>query len=151
MGMDWHTVFAVDDQTLEVPLMAAGRVPWHPHSISYVQTTDEDIYVVVIPFAGVADAPREDQAFTCSTEMLRAIQPVDPMPFSSIRLTSFNAASPVRMTEIEDASALRGGGASALHVAEFGTLLLSHGRVTPGRLAPAPPAAGSQPPSVVQK
>merc|ERR1719272_1184420 len=33
MGMDWHTVFAVDDETFEVPLMAAGRCPWHPNTI----------------------------------------------------------------------------------------------------------------------
>jgi hypothetical protein len=147
--MDWHSVISVDDRTFEVPVHAAGMCPWHPHPISYVQTTEDDIYVVIIPFAGVADL-REDQAFAASTEMLRAIEPLDPMPCSSIRLTSFCAAAPLKMTEIEDGNVLRGNGASSLHVAEFGTMLVSQGRATPGRLAPAP-AAGLPPVAVVEK
>jgi len=138
---DWHTCCPVDARTFQVPVTAAGKCPWHPHPISYVQTTEDDMFVVIIPFAGVADVPREEEAFAACTEMLRSIQPLDPPPVSSVRLSSFCATVPMRITEIDDGSAVRQKDGKVLHVAEFGSLSLAPGRSTPGRLLPAQAAA----------
>jgi len=148
---DWHRVRIIDEQTFEVPVDAAGKCPWHPHPICYLQTTDDDMYVVIIPWSNAPDVPREEDAFTACTEILRAIQPLDPPPVSSVRMPNFCATSPVRMTEIESSSAILQQKDAALHVAEFGSLLLTSGRAMPGRLPPAPPSWSSAPPLMLEK
>jgi len=151
VSMDWHTSLPIDAHTFEVPIMTAGRCPWHPHPICYAQTTEDDIFVVIISYAGVADVPREEDAFAACTEILRALQPLDPAPYSAMRFTSFCATSPVRMTEIEHGNVLEGRSSSTLHVAEFGSLLLSAGRTMPGRLTPGPSAPGAAQVFAVEK
>merc|ERR1712166_992010 len=53
VSMDWHSAFPVDAHNFEVPVHAVGKCPWHPHPVSYALTTEDDIYVVIIPWAGI--------------------------------------------------------------------------------------------------
>jgi hypothetical protein len=151
LSFDWHGVREVDAQTFEVPLTTIGRCPWHPHLVFYSPTTAEDIFAVVIPWAG-EQLPKEEAAFTACTEILRSIQPLDPLPFSAIHLTGFSAAAPMRMIEITDGRTLGfSGSGGSYHVSEFGTFMISAGRRMPGRLPPPPTVSNAALPMVVQR
>ncbi|CAE8622582.1 unnamed protein product [Polarella glacialis] len=133
--LDWNAVNVIDDETFQVSVHAAGLCPSHPVPIFYVATSEDDMFVVIIPWKGVASAPSGDEGdFAACSEVLRQTQPMERSPFESLQLGSFDVRRAVSTTEIADTACLGMSAGESLHVAEFSSLSVSPGRVMPGQL-----------------
>merc|ERR1712217_466560 len=90
--LDFQSVTVLDEgDAFEVPVHVAGLCPSHPHPVFYAATSEEESFVVIIPWAGVASLPPSDEAcFVACTEILRVTKPMDTPPFRALRLSSFD-------------------------------------------------------------
>jgi len=138
---DWIDMNVIDGDTFEVPVHAVGACPKHPHRVFYLGTSEDDAFVVVIPWGGVA-VPEEERAFAACVEVLRSTEPLETTPVSAVRLSGFSARVKAHTVEVCNSSALGFPGAPRMHVSEFSSLLVSAGREMPGALRQAP-AGGS--------
>mmetsp|Transcript_51114 Transcript_51114/g.119703 ORF Transcript_51114/g.119703 Transcript_51114/m.119703 type:complete len:848 (+) Transcript_51114:51-2594(+) len=136
--LDWHKVVVVDSESFEVPVHFMGNSPKHAAPIFYMATSEDDMFVVVIPWSNLP-LPREEAVFGTCTEILRSTTPMTgKLPFTAIRLSGFALRSPMQTAEIADKEALGFRDGMPMHVAEFASLLVSAGREMPGRLSDGP-------------
>eukprot|EP00930_Biecheleria_cincta_P037122 TRINITY_DN25465_c0_g1_i1.p1 TRINITY_DN25465_c0_g1~~TRINITY_DN25465_c0_g1_i1.p1 ORF type:complete len:718 (-),score=120.66 TRINITY_DN25465_c0_g1_i1:423-2576(-) len=133
LTLEWSSISQLDESTFEVPVHVAGTCPTHPHPIFYLATSEAGIFAVIIPWNGMTNIPKSEQVFATCTDILRAMTPMEDLPFSAVRLNSFDARQAVETKEIIDSAAL-GLPGETLHVSEFSSLSVSSGRVMPGQL-----------------
>jgi len=137
--LDWLSVRPRASGGFEVPVHMAGQCSGHFHPVFYVATTDDDIFVVIIPFEGFPTVP-EAEVFSKCTDMLRNIAPMESPPFKTLAFESaFDVRHWPRTFELEDSAALGADapGGGPVHVAEVSSLSVGPGRPIPGRLASA--------------
>lgn len=106
----------------------------------YLATSDECIFVVAIPWHGLA--VKDEDFFTSVTYLLRDATPMEPCPISSVQLFNLDVRQAVRPCNV-DASPLAMG-KTPLHVMDFSSLSVSTGRWMPGKLATEMSAAANQ-------
>jgi len=140
--LDWHSVVALPDGVLELAVVSVGHCPRHHGPVLYVGTSQEDCFVVVLPWAGAAP-PSQDTVFATCADILRDTKPQDPAPYKTVRMPSFCARSALRSRAIGDSAALGMPSKPALQVSEFGSLAVCAGREMPGRLRPSVGAGGA--------
>lgn len=140
LALEWQQVNVLDENTFEVPVAAAARSLSHPHPLMYLATSDECIFVVAIPWHGLA--VKDEDFFTSVTYLLRDATPMEPCPISSVQLFNLDVRQAVRPCNV-DASPLAMG-KTPLHVMDFSSLSVSTGRWMPGKLATEMSAAANQ-------
>eukprot|EP00747_Dinoflagellata_sp_TGD_P165356 gnl/TRDRNA2_/TRDRNA2_186516_c0_seq1.p1 gnl/TRDRNA2_/TRDRNA2_186516_c0~~gnl/TRDRNA2_/TRDRNA2_186516_c0_seq1.p1 ORF type:complete len:880 (-),score=151.93 gnl/TRDRNA2_/TRDRNA2_186516_c0_seq1:98-2737(-) len=131
--MDWHSVLELDENIIEVPVSAVGSCSKHSSYIFYAATSEDDTFAVVIPWGSVK-IPSEEDVFAVCTEVLRATEPLDPAPYSAMRIPRFMSQSSAQTAGIADAEFMGFPTATNLRVSEFSTLVVNAGREMPGRL-----------------
>lgn len=141
--LDWLSVRSREDGGFEVPVHSVGHCTLHSHPVFFVATTEDDTFVVVIPFQGRPAPCAEDLVFSKCTELIRNTSPLDVAPYKTLAFVEpFVCRSRPQTSELESPGAL--GVATAeggsVHVAEFSTLSVGPGRPTPGRLPGAAPS-----------
>lgn len=129
--LDWQGTSPLEDG-FEVQVHAVGRCSIHPHPVFYIETSEDDTFGMIIPWARRTN--REEALFATCTEILRATEPVDPTPYTAVQLSGFEVLQTLETTEIADPSRLSFADESKVHVAEFCSLRVSAGREMPGRL-----------------
>ncbi|CAE7036795.1 unnamed protein product [Symbiodinium sp. CCMP2592] len=132
LTLEWPSVNILDENTFEVPVAATGRCPSHPHPLLYLCTSEDDVYVVIIPWHGAVPV-RDQDIFLGCTDILRGAQPLDENPFATIRLYNLDVRRSVRQSPMENAAAF-GMPSESLHAFEFSSLSVSSGRVMLGKL-----------------
>jgi len=132
LTLEWPSVNILDENTFEVPVAATGRCPSHPHPLLYLCTSEDDVYVVIIPWHGAVPV-RDQDIFLGCTDILRGAQPLEENPFATIRLYNLDVRRSVRQSPIENAAAF-GMPSESLHAFEFSSLSVSSGRVMLGKL-----------------
>lgn len=161
LTLDWLAVRPLGGGAFEVPVHAAGVCSKHPQPIFYAATSEDDTFVVVIPWEGAPQPPAPDDLFAACTRVLRATQPQESPPFHALRFEeAFHVRYAVRTTQLDPvsmglpsppASPVGAGGRSALcpapgprlHLAEFSSISVGVGREAPGRLAGGGTGAGA--------
>ncbi|CAE7280738.1 phnW, partial [Symbiodinium sp. KB8] len=132
LTLEWPSVNILDENTFEVPVAATGRCPSHPHPLLYLCTSEDDVYVVIIPWHGAVPV-RDQDIFLGCTDILRGAQPLEENPFATIRLYNLDVRRSVHQSPIENAATF-GMASESLHAFEFSSLSVSSGRVMPGKL-----------------
>lgn len=133
LALEWSHVSIVDDDSFEVPMHVAGTSPSHPHPVFYLATSDDEVFVVVIPFHDMKTVPASDEIFAACTDILRAMTPIEDSPYSAVKLFNLDVRQAAQTNAVENTVDL-GMPAESLHVAEFASLSVSSGRVMPGQL-----------------
>jgi len=115
--------------------MSVGQCPRHRSPVIYVGTSEDDTFVVIVPFDG-GSPPSQDALFATCAGILRDTKPQDPAPYKTLRMPSFCVSTMLKTRAIADSAAL---GMSSkqppkLQVSEFGSLAVGAGREMPGRL-----------------
>mmetsp|Transcript_71448 Transcript_71448/g.201710 ORF Transcript_71448/g.201710 Transcript_71448/m.201710 type:complete len:909 (-) Transcript_71448:70-2796(-) len=141
--LDWLGVTQLGGGAFEVLVHAAGACNRHPSPVFYVATSEDDTFVVIIPWVG-AEVPAEEALFAACTEVLRTTQPMTTPPYQALRFDApFDVRYAARTFEIPDsatqlelpAAPLPGDtNTGTVHLAEFSSLVVGPGRATPGRL-----------------
>lgn len=150
--LDWQSVTRADGNSFEVPVLQTGSSPAHPLPIYYVATSEEDQFIVIIPWQDLTEPPPSEKiAYAACTEILKSTQPMETEMASHtvLRLPTFELRRVARTIQIvppggnADGAALLGMPANpALHVTEFSSTSIHAGRTMPGRLPrTADPAA----------
>ncbi|CAE7302272.1 unnamed protein product [Symbiodinium natans] len=130
--MDALHVNVLDENTFEVPVAATGQCPSHPHPLLYLRTSQDEVYMVIIPWHGAVPVRDEDVFLRC-TEILRGAQPLEDNPFAAIRLYHLDVRRAVHPCRVDNPADF-GMPTERLHAFEFSSLAVSSGRVMPGKL-----------------
>lgn len=132
--LSWQSVMAVDHESFEVPVLRLGSCEGHAHPVFYVATSEDDTFVAIIPWEGVA-CPSPDAVFTSCTNILRTASPAETPPHAALRLPRVDARHATQTCKIACVASLGIADAdTALHLAELSSLMLSPGREMSGRL-----------------
>lgn len=129
MTLEWQEVRMIDEQFFEVPVTAAAQCAGHPHPLLYLSTSEEGIFVVLVPWQGLA--MKDEDLFASCTYLLRDAVPLEEAP-SSVTLWNFDARRAVRACNVDGVPLEMDG---KLHVLEFESLAVSSGRIMPGKLS----------------
>ncbi|CAJ1359979.1 unnamed protein product [Effrenium voratum] len=132
LSLEWQNVRA-GDGTFEVQVAAAAECEGHPHPLLYLSTSEEGLFVVIIPWYGVEAPVQDEDVFVSCTKLLRDASPMDTCP-DVVQLCDLDVRQGVRGKSI-DAKALQM--STPLHVLEFSSLSVCSGRSMPGKLKPA--------------
>eukprot|EP00913_Durusdinium_trenchii_P007445 g6999.t1 len=124
MTLEWQEVRMIDEQFFEVPVTAAAQCAGHPHPLLYLSTSEEGIFVVLVPWQGLAMKDEDTVGKT-------GLQDFKEAP-SSVTLWNFDARRAVRACNVDGVPLEMDG---KLHVLEFESLAVSSGRIMPGKLS----------------
>jgi len=140
IALDWMGVTACEGGGFEVPVQAAGQCSSHPQLVYYAATSEDDVFVVIIPWEGVGAAPPEKELFTACTRILRSTTPLAEPPCNAMRFdATFDVRYAVRTLQLDSAEqcGVQGGrpGDDTIHVSEFSSFSVGLGREAQGRLS----------------
>jgi len=128
--LEWQHVNVLDENSFEVPVFAAARCSSHPHPLMYLSTSEEGMFVVLIPWHGLA--VKEEDFFSSCTYLLRDATPMEPSPIASVQLFNLDVRQGVRSCNVDATSLEMGPG--KLNVMDFSSLSVNSGRLMPGKL-----------------
>jgi len=137
--LDWLGVTTCDGGGFEVPLQAAGHCSSHPRPVYYAATSEDDVFIVIIPWDGLGAPPSEKELFTACTRVLRNTTPLAEPPCSTLHFdSSFDVRYAVRTMQLDSAEqcGLQGRpGEDTIHLSEFSSFSVGVGREAQGRLS----------------
>lgn len=154
LTLDWLGVRGLPGGGFEVPVSAQGACSCHPLPVFYAGTSEDELFVVVIPWQGLDTLPPEEEVFTACTRVLRDTKPMERPSHKRLRFAApFDVRYSLRTAEVDDPVQSRGAGqangvagaiaaavsgsSSKMHLAEFSSFSVGLGREKAGRLASA--------------
>lgn len=153
VSLDWLGVVQLPGGGFQVPVLSAAACSRHPHPVFYMGTSEDDVFVVIIPWTGVP-VPAEEGIFAACTDVVRNTMPMPKPPVQALRFDgAFDVRRTVRSFELPDTAAQldlpaapvaagprRSGG---MRCSEFSSISVAIGRPAPGRLPDGDAAAAS--------